>query len=116
MKLIFRAGLAQRWLSSSKEYLQVKWISRSLTAVALASTLLPALAQQTPDPNAPAQNQSSLQQEAAQNKARAKHARSSEKASKKAAKADAKAAKKESKVAGAQKKAANANAKADTPQ
>ncbi len=89
---------------------------KTLPALLLSATLLVPIAaiaaQSGQDPNAPAQNAATLNNEAQQNKMNEKSAKAEQKRSKKARKADQKAAKKESKVEGDQKKAADANAAA----
>ena len=98
-----------------REALKGKTMKSFQTAVLALSLLAPVAAlalQSSQDPNAPAQNASQLNNEAAHHSAKAENAKEKQKLNKKAEKADKKAAKKESKVEKDQKKAADANAAA----
>ncbi len=94
----------------------MKTLAALVFTLTLAAAPAMAVAQSTQDPNAPAQNASQLNDEAARHSAHAQSAKTKQKLNKNAEKADKKAAKKESKVAKDQQKAADANAAARTGQ
>ena len=95
----------------------MKNFQTAVLALSLLGAPAAALAlQSSQDPNAPAQNASQLNSEAAHHSAKAEHAKQKQKLNKNAEKADKKAAKKESKAEKDQRKAADANSAASSPQ